>query len=446
MPRTAGASRTLGISAAFQLDQARGDDAVRHIEQLLAANRRRLATAEEISGQRAIATIGIVGAGTMGLAVAATAIRQGIDVVLTDTLESAWTSAGEKLARIAETHQGRGKPVGQAAATGRSESLAACDVVLELIVEDAGAKGSLLRDLDARLPRETLLATGTSTIPVGRLARGLAHPERLCGVHFFLPVEERPVVEVIAGPATAAAASKKAVGLAAALRKEAIFAPDVVGFLVNRLMLPYVSEGMQLLAEGVAVETIERAALDFGMPKGPLSLLDQVGLDTALDCGWVFAGAYEDRIAISPLLVAMVKARRLGSKTGAGFFRYTRRDDGSLEQETDPAVAALVERWKTPRGDPAAADSVAARLFLPMLFEGVRLLEEHAGCLPGDIDLGAVLALGMSPRRGGPLFWADQVGIVELLRLAGPLAGIGRRMEPPDRLRRMAEHKTAFYE
>jgi len=202
---------------------------------------------------------------------------------------------------------------------------------------------------------------------------------------------------------------------------------------------------MQLLAEGVAEETIERAALDFGMPQGPLSLLDEIGLDTALDCGWVFAGAYEDRIAISPLLVALVKARRLGLKTRAGFFRYTRRDDGSFAQEIDPAVAALLERWKTPRGGSASADAVAARLFLPMLFEGVRLLEEHAGCLPGDIDLGAVLALGMSPRRGGPLFWADQVGIPELLRLAGPLAGIGKRMQPPDRLRRMAQDKRSFY-
>ncbi len=227
-----------------------------------------------------------VGAGTMGLAVAATAIRQGIDVVLTDALEAAWTSAQEKLAQIVETHQGRGKPAGQVTATGRIESLAACDVVLESIVEDAGAKRALLRDLDARLPRETLLATGTSTIPVGRLAQGLAHPERLCGVHFFLPVEERPVVEVIAGPATAAAACKKAVGLAAALEKEAIFAPDVVGFLVNRLMLPYVSEGMQLLAEGVAVETIERAALDFGMPKGPLSCSTRSGSTPH----WIAAG------------------------------------------------------------------------------------------------------------------------------------------------------------
>ncbi|MDD4268330.1 MAG: 3-hydroxyacyl-CoA dehydrogenase NAD-binding domain-containing protein [Pirellulales bacterium] len=435
----------MGISAAFQLDRARGDNAVRHIERLLAANRQRLATAEAIGVQGSIAAIGIVGAGTMGLAVAATAIRHGIDVVLTDAVEAAWTRAAEKLAEIAETHPGGGKPLGKATATGRIESLAACDVVLESIVEDADAKRALLRDIDRRLPRETLLATGTSTIPVGRLAQGLAHPERVCGVHFFLPVAERPVVEVIAGPATPAAACKKAVGLAAALGKEAISAPDVVGFLVNRLMLPYVSEAMQLLAEGVAEETIERAALDFGMPQGPLSLLDEIGLDTALDCGWVFAGAYEDRIAISPLLVALVKARRLGLKTRAGFFRYTRRDDGSFAQEIDPAVAALLERWKTPRGGSASADAVAARLFLPMLFEGVRLLEEHAGCLPGDIDLGAVLALGMSPRRGGPLFWADQVGIPELLRLAGPLAGIGKRMQPPDRLRRMAQDKRSFY-
>lgn len=157
----------MGISAAFQLDRARGDNAVRHIERLLAANRQRLATAEAIGVQGSIAAIGIVGAGTMGLAVAATAIRHGIDVVLTDAVEAAWTRAAEKLAEIAETHPGGGKPLGKATATGRIESLAACDVVLESIVEDADAKlrccgisiaGCLARRCWPRAPRRSRLA------------------------------------------------------------------------------------------------------------------------------------------------------------------------------------------------------------------------------------------------------------------------------------------------
>ena len=279
------------------------------------------------------------------------------------------------------------------------DEIASCDMVLEAVVEDEMKKATLLRDLDARMPPQNLLATNTSTIPIGRLARALHNPERLCGTHFFLPLPERPMVEVIFSSDTSTQIRAAAIRFAAKLDRSAVLAPDVVGFVVNRLMMPYVSEAMQLLTEGVEFDVVEQVAVQFGMPKGPLSLLDEIGLDTALDCGWgVFAGAYEERIAVSPLLVAMVKAGRLGQKTAAGFFRYSTAEDGSLKQDADPVAAELVARWAT-TARTVAEEEVASRLFLPMVFEGTRILDEHDGCMPADIDLGGVLGLGMAPQR-----------------------------------------------
>jgi len=427
----------MGPAGPFCLDDAACHEGVQHIDSLLSMNRDRMASfvSGEVGGDSSV--LGIVGAGVMGTAIAADAMANGLDVLLMDVDEGALARAVESL--------GVATDQGSLGATSDLDEMAACSIVIEAVVEDEMKKGALLRDLDERMSPGNLLATNTSTIPIGRLARALRrHPERLCGTHFFLPLAERPVVEVIFSDNTSPEAKEAAVGLAVALDRSALLAPDAVGFVVNRLMMPYVSEGMQLLTEGVEPELIEQVAVQFGMPKGPLSLLDEVGLDTALDCGWVFAGAYEDRIAVSPLLVAMVKAKRLGQKMGSGFFRYTTGANGATEQEVDAAAMEIVARWSgTASG--ATAEEIAARLFLPMVFEGTRLLEEHEGSVAADVDLGAVLGLGMSTARGGPLFWCDQLGVRQILEIAKSLKSLGARMEPPESLQRMAEGGTTFH-
>ena len=440
-----GATGTLTTIGSFDLDDARCREGALHIAELLQANRQRIAAcAPSRSSDAARYTpLGIVGAGVMGTAIGAAAIAHGLDVRITDTNEAIRLRAEETIVRCALDHYD--------SATGTVESvadlaeIAACGVVIEAVVEDEMRKAALLRNLDERMPPESLLATNTSTIPISRLARGLKNPERLCGMHFFLPLPERPVIEVIVSKRTSPRTRTGAVSLARALQRDVLLAPDAVGFIVNRLMMPYVGEAMQLLTEGVDPEMIEQVAVRFGMPKGPLSLLDEIGLDTALDCGWIFWRAYEDRIAVSPLLVTLVKAGRLGRKSGAGFFRYVAQVDGTVRQETDPAVAEIVARWST-EATAATAGDVAARLFLPMVFEGTRMLEEHEGTLAADIDLGAVLGLGMSPSRGGPMYWCDRVGAQRLLELAEPLKPLGPRMASPTRLRQMAERAMTFYD
>lgn len=409
-----------------------------HVASLLAENRQRMVPLAS-KRQRSLA---VVGAGVMGTAIGAAAVARGFEVRITDADEATRLRTAEAVAQSAR--DAYGSMSGSVRMAEDLGEIGSCGIVIEAVVEDERRKATLLRELDRRMTPESLLATNTSTIPIKRLARGLQNPERLCGTHFFLPLPERAVVEVIFTDRTSPAAKSAAIGLSAALGRDVLLAPDAVGFIVNRLMMPYVSEAMQLLTEGVEARVIEDAAVRFGMPKGPLALLDEIGLDTALDCGWVFAGAYEDRVAVSPLLVAMVKAGRLGRKTGAGFFRYRTGEDGRVEQQTDPAVAEIVARWAG-RKMASTGDTVAARLFLPMVFEAARILEEHGECRAADIDLGVVLGLGMAPTRGGPLYWCDRVGAGRLLQMAEPLKPLGPRMAAPGRLEKMAKDAGSFY-
>jgi 3-hydroxyacyl-CoA dehydrogenase / enoyl-CoA hydratase / 3-hydroxybutyryl-CoA epimerase / enoyl-CoA isomerase len=432
------------LAGPFELDDAARHEGAQHIELLLQTNRQRMASCVEADSRHRPIVLGIVGAGVMGTAIAADALAHGVQVRIMDADDAALERAAETVAALTEDDDDAAASE-RFKTTGDLDEIAACGIVLEAVVEDEMKKGALLRDLDRRMPPESLLATNTSTIPIGRLARAVQNPERLCGTHFFLPLPERPVVEVIFTDHTSPEARATAIGLTMTIGRSALFAPDAVGFVVNRLMMPYVSEGMQLLTEGVEPEVIEQVAVRFGMPKGPLSLLDEVGLDTALDCGWVFAGAYEERFAVSPLPVTMVKAGRLGQKTGAGFFRYTTSGDGTIEQELDPAAMEVIARWAGPPSG-VTEEEIAARLFLPMLFEGSRMLEEHEACVAADVDLGAVLGLGMAPWRGGPLYWCDRVGARRVLEIAKPLESLGARMEPPEPLRRMAETEMNFHD
>jgi len=425
------------FSGAFSLDDSIQAAGIRQIDAQVEANRRRMESAALAAASWHPKSVGIVGAGAMGVAIAAQAAARGLHITITDAAEAARQTAEQAIADALRNDYNQPTPAAEITVMEGLDQIAACDVVVECVVEDPLVKTPLLRDLEARINPSTLLTTNTSTLPMARLSRDLSCPERLCGTHFFLPLVDRAALELIFSAAGRPETQARAIRFAQSLDKIPLVAPDSVGFVVNRLMMPYVSEGMQLLTEGVEPAAIEKAAVDFGMPKGPLSLLDEIGLDTALDCGWVFAGAYEDRVAVSPLLVAMVKARRLGSKCGAGFFRYTMDKCGKIEQEADPGATKVVERW-IERQDALSAEQIAARLFLPMVFEATHLLDETPDLPPGVVDLGVVFGLGMSPGRGGPLFWADTIGADRIVELAKPLQELGPRMVPPDRVRQMA--------
>jgi 3-hydroxyacyl-CoA dehydrogenase len=420
----------------------------RNVAASVELNRRQLDADYGGSTSRSICSLGIVGAGIMGAAIGAAAAGHGLSVVLTDTQPTVLASI---LQRISSQPRRDGLPMEPATIRGRIQTtpdlaaLGRCDLVLESVVENPAIKRQIYAQLEPLLSDGAVLASNTSTIPIARLANGLADPERFCGIHFFHPLHERPLVEIISGPKTRRETVASAVGFVRRIGKVPLVVGDGPGFVVNRLMMPYVGEGMQLLLEGATVEAVDQAGEEFGMALGPLRLLDQIGLDTALDCGWSFCGAFPDTVPNSPLLVAMVKARRLGRKSGAGFYAYVGADPDSAVARHDPAVDVIIARWAdAPR--PHSPDSITSRLLLPMLLEATRVLESGAVHNPRSIDLGVILGLGFPEWRGGLLYWADTLGVGKALEMLQQLKPLGSRSRPTALLVEMAKENRRFYD
>jgi 3-hydroxyacyl-CoA dehydrogenase/enoyl-CoA hydratase/3-hydroxybutyryl-CoA epimerase/3-hydroxyacyl-CoA dehydrogenase/enoyl-CoA hydratase/3-hydroxybutyryl-CoA epimerase/enoyl-CoA isomerase len=259
-------------------------------------------------------------------------------------------------------------------------------------------------------------------------------------MHFFYPVDRMELVEVIRGEQTSDETVATIVALAKRIRKTPIVVRDCAGFLVNRVLLPYMNEAMILLTEGVDMDAIDAAATRFGMPMGPVALLDFVGLDTAFYAGKVLAHAYPDRAAPTGLLGDMLAAGRLGQKSGAGF----RKHGGKGKPSTDPDVAAILEKNRT-GGPTPGDDELTDRLFLPMLLEATRVLEEQIVREPADVDMGLILGVGFPPFRGGILRWCDSEGAGSIVERATRFAPLGKRYEPTETLIRQARTGEKFY-
>lgn len=454
----------------FAMSEADRLRARRHLERLVAWKRRSVALLRS-DPESSARTIGIVGAGLMGTAIAAVHTRHGLSTVLADVDHRAVEKAPQQILASLKLQPTCSSPQSAERLSQPNEAtiaerircttdlgeLARCDLVLESIVEKPETKRALYAELEPLLAESTVLASNTSTIPIGRLASELEHPKHFCGIHFFHPVGQRPLVEIIKGETTAPTTVHKALSYARSIGKLPIVVDDGPGFLVNRLLLPWLTEALELLLEGATVESIEQAALNFGMAKGPLKLLDEIGLDTALAGGRVLWEAFPERIVASPLLITMVKRGRLGSKSGAGFYEYPPTPTvpqptdpvGSHAAEADRPVAAetleLIAQWA---GKPRSHDSheLATRMFLPMIVEATRALSEGIASEVRDVDLGVLFGLGFPADRGGLLFWADQLGPEQLVGMLEQRASLGPRFEPTPWLRRLAADGGRFYD
>jgi len=357
--------------------------------------------------------VGVLGAGIMGGGIASVHARKGIPVILLDSNPQALDKGIGNIAVGFKTllDKGRMKPeemVAALARVGNTTQLATfadCDVVVEAVVENEEVKTNLYKQLEPLLRPDAILASNTSTISITRMAKSLQRPERFAGMHFFNPVERMPLVEVIRGEKTNDVTTATLVALARQIGKSPIVVKDGPGFLVNRILFPYMDEALQLLLEGAEPRTIDKAAVAFGMPMGPITLYDVVGLDTALYAGRVMQAAFPERSRPSPLLVDLVAAGRLGQKSGAGFYRYPKGPKG----EDDPKFGEfLTKHRRETRKIPT--EEITERLFLPMLTEATHVLAEGLVRNPADIDMGLILGIGFPPQRGGILRWADSLG------------------------------------
>ena len=420
-------------------------DARRYVQSLLEWKRRDPGIPWAGATPRPIRSVAIVGAGMMGTAIAAVHVRHGLTVVIADADGPSLATAAQRIAAELELHEGLQETPRQMVArlvepTTDDGLIAQCDLVLESIVETPVAKQQLYGRLEPRLPTNTILASNTSTIPIARLAAGLGEPRRFCGLHFFHPVRLRPLVEIVRGPLTGDDTVAAAVGLGKSIGKIPIVVADGPGFLVNRLLVPYLNEALDLLLDGATIDALEQAATGFGMAMGPIRLMDEIGLDVALAGGVVLRDAFPERIPASPVLIGLIKAGRLGCKTRAGFYSYS---EASGPAGPDPAVQAIIARWARPRRE-FTPEAILARLLLPMVLEATRILEERRIHDPRDIDLGVLFGLGFPQSRGGLLYWADSIGVERILEALSTLESLGERARPTRLLEAMAQSDCRF--
>jgi 3-hydroxyacyl-CoA dehydrogenase len=283
-----------------------------------------------------------------------------------------------------------------------------------------------------------VLATNTSSLSVDALATGLARPERLCGFHFFNPVHRMPLVEVVRGARTSDETLVTAVAFARRLGKTPVVVRDAPGFVVNRILMPYLREAMALVEEGFAIVDVDAAMRRFGMPMGPFEVVDEVGLDVAQKVSAVLSRAFPDRMSESPAIDKLVAAGRLGRKSGRGFYRHR-----GTKREPDAAVNNLLGLHRRRR--PSRPDALEERMVLAMINEAAFLLEQGVVEDAGKIDLALVFGAGFPPFRGGLLRHADTMGLARVeARLSALRAEKGERFAPAALLSRLAAEGKTF--
>jgi len=315
------------------------------------------------------------------------------------------------------------------------------DLVIEAVFEDLHVKHTVVREVEAVLPPHAIVASNTSTIPITRIAQASSRPERVLGMHFFSPVHKMPLLEVIVTAQTAREVVASAVAFGKKLGKTVIVVQDAPGFYVNRILAPYLNEAGRLIDGGAAIDAVDRALLDFGFPVGPITLLDEVGLDIAGKSGAIFVDAFGDRLAPSATLRQVVESGRLGRKGKKGFYLY---DANGKKGGVDESIYAL-----TPGGAQritVATEEIQQRCVLSMVNEAVRCLEDGIIASPRDGDIGAVFGIGFPPFRGGPFRYIDAVGagwvLEQLEELNSRFSG---RFAPADLLVRMARKGERFH-
>ncbi len=388
--------------------------------------------------------VGIVGGGLMGTAIAATHLKNGCGVILCEQSEAVLTALPKKIAAELTLQEENGN-VSQivrdrVVLTRNPDDLKDCDILIESIPEKIRLKHKLYRNLK-ELGFRGLLLTNTSTIEVSRLAANLAVPGRFCGFHFFHPVRNRSLLEIVRGSQTTEETIQAAKTHAYRLDKIPLVVQDRPGFLVNRLLNPLLRETLALLDEGALPQRIEDAALRFGMPMGPIRIMDEIGLDVTMHAGWVLNQAFPERAYQSEILLKLIDAGRLGRKTGLGFMRYPTNVSWENEGEFDGNLIAFLP----PERDEFSGDEIARQLFLPMFCEAVRAVEENVVQNPWEADLAVVLGLGFPANRGGLFYWAESLGLEFVLDSLRRLeAEYGLRLSPPPSLVRFSESSRSF--
>ena len=390
-----------------------------------------------------IAHAAVIGAGVMGSGIAQWLSARGITVILRDVSVELLDRGLANIEKIYGRAVKRGLMSEEKAREGRARIVASANpgpmrdvqIVIEAASEKLEIKKVIFHDIDGKIDDTDILATNTSALSISTLAAETKHPQRVIGLHFFNPVSRMKLIEVVIGKQTAEETKERALAFARQIGKLPVIVQDRPGFLVNRVLFPYLLDAAELFERGVAAEQIELALLEWGMPMGPLRLIDEIGIDITIDIAVTLEKAFGERARTPALLQKMRAANILGRKTGTGFYKYEGKQQSPNES---------MEKWRGSNEPPEmSSNDLALRLVYLMVNEAARCLEEGVVAAPEDADYGMILGTGFAPLRGGPLRFADHFGIAEMVRAGERHGG---KFEPCNLLREHARNGTRFYE
>ena len=360
----------------------------------------------------------VLGAGIMGGGIAWAFSAAGIPVRMRDL---AWPAVAKGLQQAATyndalvklrklTHGEKNLRMHRIAGGLDFAGFAGCDLVVEAVVEDLAIKRKVLAEVENHVGDACVLASNTSSLSIADMAQALRRPERFVGMHFFNPVNRMPLVEVIAGPASSPEAVQLTAATARKLGKTVVVVRDCPGFLVNRILLPYLNEAARAVEDGADVEQVDRVISAFGMPMGPFTLTDEVGIDVGYKVAKILAHGYGERHAVADLLRVIHEDLHLtGTKGGKGFFLHAGKH---LAPNPEIAGAIAVSRDRTQRTPhPVTDDEILDRCLLTMVNESARCVEEGVVAKAAHLDLAMLMGTGFPPSKGGPLHYADQLGL-----------------------------------
>ena len=390
-----------------------------------------------------VAHAAVIGAGVMGSGIAQWLSSRGVTVILRDVNRELLDRG---LANIEKTYNDavkRGLLTEEKAKQGRARIVASTapmelrDVafIIEAASEKIDIKKEIFRELSMQAGPKTIIATNTSALPVSELADCTVSPNSVIGLHFFNPVSRMKLVEVVIGKETSDETKEHALAFVRQVGKLPVVVRDSPGFLVNRVLFPYLLDAAELFEAGVELEKIDNVMSKWGMPMGPLRLIDEIGIDVTVDIASTLEKAYGRRDRASEILKKMREAKLLGRKSGSGFYEYEGREQ--LPNES-------LDQWRK-KGSAADAANLANRLMFLMVNEAARCIEEKIVESPEDADYGMILGTGFAPHRGGPLRFAEHYGLKKIVDEMGQLAKADEKFAPCEILKKHARDGTKFY-
>ncbi len=397
-----------------------------------------------------VAAAGVLGAGVMGGGIAHLLADKGILVQMKDLqlaglelgIQQALSLFKKAVKRKSITQRQFDQKLARIAPTTSYDGFRNAEVVIEAVIEKMEVKQAVLRETENFVPADCVIATNTSSLSVSEMQKAMKDPSRFCGMHFFNPVHRMPLVEVIRGDQSSDQAVAQIYQFSKQIGKTPIVVKDSPGFLVNRLLMPYLAEAAVMVGEGVKIEEIDAAMLKFGMPMGPIELIDEVGLDIAEKVGHILHDAFGDRMPSPNTFETLLAQKRLGKKTGSGFYVYSGPD--KKEKHLDPEIYNILKL--SPVDHKISEQEIVDRCVLSMVNESARCLEEKVVENADAVDLGMIMGTGFPPFRGGLLRYADSLGLEHIVtRLRELSTKVGKRFEPSESLKAIAK-KGSFYE